>query len=137
MFSENIKNTSKKDDACVIFDNTALQIRIETTDKAQLLRLYLKFLDSLPALKNVLIKNVHQLDNRDELLNCAHKTSSTAAMIGAMQLFEKLKALEVNLKHHNTEESVAIVNKSITALDLTSLAIKRWTEKLTTDIGTT
>jgi HPt (histidine-containing phosphotransfer) domain-containing protein len=135
MFSENIRNTLKKDDACVIFDNTALQIRIETTDKAQLLRLYLKFLDSLPALKNILNKNVHQLDNRDELLNYAHKTSSTAAMIGAMQLYEKLKTLEVNLKLHNTEESVVIVNESITALELTSLAIKKWTEKLATDIG--
>ena len=135
MFSENIRNTLKKVDACVIFDNTALQIRIETTDKAQLLRLYLKFLDSLPALKNILNKNVHQLDNRDELLNYAHKTSSTAAMIGAMQLYEKLKTLEVNLKLHNTEESVVIVNESITALELTSLAIKKWTEKLATDIG--
>jgi HPt (histidine-containing phosphotransfer) domain-containing protein len=135
MFSENIRNTLKKDDACVIFDNTALQIRIETTDKAQLLRLYLKFLDSLPALKNILNKNVHQLDNRDELLNYAHKTSSTAAMIGAMQLYEKLKTLEVNLKLHNTEESVVIVNESIADLELTSLAIKKWTEKLATDIG--
>jgi HPt (histidine-containing phosphotransfer) domain-containing protein len=135
MFSENIRNTIKKDDACVIFDNTALQIRIETTDKAQLLRLYLKFLDSLPALKNILNKNVHQLDNRDELLNYAHKNSSTAAMIGAMQLYEKLKTLEVNLKLHNTEESVVIVNESIADLELTSLAIKKWTEKLATDIG--
>jgi HPt (histidine-containing phosphotransfer) domain-containing protein len=135
MFSENIRNTLKKDDACVIFDNTALQIRIETTDKAQLLRLYLKFLDSLPALKNILNKNVHQLDNRDELLNYAHKNSSTAAMIGAMQLYEKLKTLEVNLKLHNTEESVVIVNESIADLELTSLAIKKWTEKLATDIG--
>ncbi len=135
MFSENIINTIKKDDACVIFDNTALQIRIETTDKAQLLRLYLKFLDSLPALKNILNKNVHQLDNRDELLNYAHKNSSTAAMIGAMQLYEKLKTLEVNLKLHNTEESVVIVNESIADLELTSLAIKKWTEKLATDIG--
>jgi HPt (histidine-containing phosphotransfer) domain-containing protein len=92
-------------------------------------------LDSLPALKNILNKNVHQLDNRDELLNYAHKTSSTAAMIGAMQLYEKLKTLEVNLKLHNTEESVVIVNESITALELTSLAIKKWTEKLATDIG--
>ena len=135
MFSENIINTIKKDDACVIFDNTALQIRIETTDKAQLLRLYLKFLDSLPALKNILNKNVHQLDNRDELLNYAHKNSSTAAMIGAMQLYEKLKTLEVNLKLHNTEDSVVIVNESIADLELTSLAIKKWTEKLATDIG--